>query len=102
MTPPVDDVRGGGVRIPDSYDAQRGHPEIVKHGRSGLLVERSDPQALADVILQLLSNRDQRGAMAQVGFERAATLFSWDRIATGVLSKMNDSHTITPQQIVTL
>ena len=74
----------------------------MKRGRNGLLVEHSDPQALADVILQLLSNRDQHGAMAQAGFERAATLFSWDRIATGLLGKMNDSHTITPQQIVTL
>jgi glycosyltransferase involved in cell wall biosynthesis len=31
-------------------------PEIVEDGRSGLLVERGDAQALAGAILQLLSN----------------------------------------------
>jgi glycosyltransferase involved in cell wall biosynthesis len=57
-------------------------PEIVEDGRSGLLVERSNAQALATAILQLLANPDQRDAMAQAAFERAATVFSWDRIAT--------------------
>jgi len=62
-------------------------PEIVEDGRSGLLVERSDPQALADAILQLLSNPDQRDAMVQAGFERASTMFSWDRIAEDLLEQ---------------
>jgi glycosyltransferase involved in cell wall biosynthesis len=62
-------------------------PEIVEDGRSGLLVERSDAQALADGILQLLSNPDQRDAMAQAAFERALTMFSWDRIAEDLLEK---------------
>lgn len=60
-------------------------PEIVEHGRSGLLVERSDPQALADAILQLLSSPDQRDAMAQAAFERASSIFSWDRIVEDLL-----------------
>ena len=46
-------------------------PEIIEAGRSGLLVERSDPHGLANAILQLLSNPDQREAMAQAAFERA-------------------------------
>ena len=64
-----------------------GIPEIVEHGQSGLLVERSDPQLLADAILQLLSNPEQRDAMAKAAFERASTLFSWDRIAEDLLGK---------------
>src|SRR5215470_1142535 len=47
----------------------------------------ADPQALADAILQLLSNPDQRDAMAQAGFERASTMFSWDRIAEDLLEQ---------------
>src|SRR5690242_4721493 len=43
-------------------------PELVEDGRSGLLVERSNPRALADAILQLLSNPDQRDAMADAAF----------------------------------
>jgi glycosyltransferase involved in cell wall biosynthesis len=62
-------------------------PEIVEDGRSGLLVERSDVQALADAILQLLANPDKREAMAQAAFERASVMFSWDRIAEDLIKK---------------
>jgi glycosyltransferase involved in cell wall biosynthesis len=72
---PIISTRSGGI------------PEIVEHGRSGLLVERSDARALADAILQLLSNPDQRDAMAQAAFDRASILFSWDRIAGDLLKE---------------
>jgi glycosyltransferase involved in cell wall biosynthesis len=61
-------------------------PEIVEHSRSGLLVERSDARALADAILQLLSNPNQRDAMAQAALDRAS-IFSWDRIATDLIAE---------------
>ena len=60
-------------------------PEIVEEGKSGLLVERSDVQGLADAILQLLSHPNQRDAMAQAAFERASTMFSWDAITEDLL-----------------
>jgi len=62
-------------------------PEIVENGRTGLLVERSDVRGLADAILQLLANPDQLEAMAQAIFERASTMFSWDRIAEDLFEK---------------
>ncbi len=62
-------------------------PEIVEDDKSGLLVERSDMQGLADAILQLLSHPNQRDAMAQAAFERASTMFSWDRIAQNLLEE---------------
>jgi glycosyltransferase involved in cell wall biosynthesis len=62
-------------------------PEIVEDGHGGLLVERSDAQALADAIMQLLSNPERRDAMAQAAFERASTMFSWDRIAEDLLKE---------------
>jgi glycogen synthase len=61
--------------------------EIVEHGISGLLVERSDVQGLADAILQLLANPDQCHAMAQAASERASTVFSWSRIAEDLAAK---------------
>src|SRR5262249_6301207 len=60
-------------------------PEIVEAGRSGLLVEPADVQALANGILRLLSNRDEREAMARAAFERACAVFSWDRIGAEFL-----------------
>jgi glycosyltransferase involved in cell wall biosynthesis len=62
-------------------------PEIVEHGRTGLLVGRSDAPALAEAILQLLSNPDQRDAMACAALNRASTKFSWDRIAEDLVEK---------------
>ena len=62
-------------------------PELVEDGRSGLLVERSNPQALAAAILELLDNPNRRNAMAQAAFERASTRFSWDRIADDLLDE---------------
>jgi glycosyltransferase involved in cell wall biosynthesis len=62
-------------------------PELVEDGRSGLLVERSNPRALADAILQLLDHPDWREAMAQSAFERASTKFSWDRVAADLLKQ---------------
>jgi glycosyltransferase involved in cell wall biosynthesis len=62
-------------------------PEIVEDGRSGLLVERSDAQALADAILQLLANPEERDAMAHAAFKRASTRFSWDHIAEDLLKE---------------
>ena len=62
-------------------------PEIVEDGVSGLLVERSNVQALADAILQLISNPEQRDAMAKAAFERASAIFSWDRITENLLEK---------------
>ena len=62
-------------------------PEIVEHGRTGVLVERSDAPALAGAILQLLSNPDQRDAMARPAVDRASTMFSWDRIAEDLVEK---------------
>jgi glycosyltransferase involved in cell wall biosynthesis len=62
-------------------------PEIVEDRRTGLLVERSDVRGLADAILDLLSNCDRRGAMAQAGFERASRTFSWDRITEDLVEK---------------
>lgn len=73
-------------------------PEIVEDGRSGLLVERSDPRALADAILQLLSNPKQREAMAQAAFKRASTMFSWDRIVEDLMKQYERLFEVKPRQ----
>jgi glycosyltransferase involved in cell wall biosynthesis len=62
-------------------------PEIVEDMRTGLLVERSDAEGLAEAILQLLSNPNRREAMAQAAFERASTRFSWECVAEDLLKQ---------------
>jgi glycosyltransferase involved in cell wall biosynthesis len=73
-------------------------PEIVEHGRSGLLVERSGVQGLAEAMLQLLANPERREAMAQAAFERASNVFSWDRIAEDLLEKYERLFECSKQQ----
>ena len=58
-----------------------GMPEIVDEGRTGLLVASDDAPALAEAILDMLDDRNRARAMGEAGRERAAELFSWDRIA---------------------
>ncbi len=46
-----------------------GVPEMVEHGRNGLLVPPTDPASLAEACLQLLQNPDQAQAMGRAGQE---------------------------------
>ena len=82
--PPIEAMASG---LPVVATRDGPFPEIVEHGRSGLLVERSNVQALADAILQLLSRPDLRDAMAQAAFQRASALFTWDRIVEDLIEK---------------
>jgi glycosyltransferase involved in cell wall biosynthesis len=82
--PPIEAMASG---MPVVATRDGPFPEIIEHGRSGLLVERSNVQALADAILQLLSNPNQCAAMAQAAGERASAMFSWDRVAEDLLEK---------------
>jgi len=56
-----------------------GLPEVVAHGQTGLLVEKDDPQALAEAIAWLLAHPDQAAEMGQAARRRALEIFSWER-----------------------
>jgi len=52
-----------------------GIPEIIEDGRTGLLVEPSDTDGLANALGRLLDHPDQAAAMGQFGRDRAESLF---------------------------
>ena len=58
-----------------------GQPEVVEPGRTGLLVEAGDADALAEVMLALADDPQRRAAMGRAGRARAEACFSWDHIA---------------------
>ncbi len=60
-------------------------PELVEDGKTGILVKRSDADALARAIIQLLANEQQRKSMAQAGCEKAVELFSFEKVADDLL-----------------
>lgn len=70
---PVVATRAGGVS------------ESVQDGRTGILVEPNRPAELAEAILQLLHNPNLAWQMAQLGRERAARCFSWEKVAEDLL-----------------
>ncbi len=56
-----------------------GAPESIADGETGLLVPVRDSAAIAAAILTLLTNRDRAAQMGQAGYDRARTLFGWNR-----------------------
>jgi glycosyltransferase involved in cell wall biosynthesis len=61
-----------------------GNPEAVVDGETGLLVTPGDAAGFAAAILSLLRNQDLAAAMGKAGRERAASLFSLDRMVASV------------------
>jgi glycosyltransferase involved in cell wall biosynthesis len=53
-----------------------GNPELVQHGRTGLLVPPEDPHALATAMLSLLDDPAAMTGMGKAGRERARRVFS--------------------------
>jgi glycosyltransferase involved in cell wall biosynthesis len=60
-------------------------PEIVENGRTGLLVERKNVEALAEAIVSLLLDKEHRISMGLRARDRVTRLFSWDRAAQQTL-----------------
>src|SRR5207248_2118330 len=56
-------------------------PEILDHGRTGLLVPPGDPDALAEALLRLCRDDDLCRRLAAAGRERVARELTWDRVA---------------------
>ena len=61
-------------------------PEIIEEGKTGLLVERGDADALAEAILHLLSDEQLRQSMGKAGRQRVIKYFSWEQSSENLLS----------------
>lgn len=58
-----------------------GMPEIVDDGVTGLLTEPGNPQALADTIVELISDPDRARAMGKAGRNKVLQCYTWSKIA---------------------
>lgn len=61
-----------------------GIPEVIQDGTSGLLVESSEPAALAEACLQILADEGRRKRLALGGANRVADKFAVERVAAEV------------------
>ena len=58
-----------------------GIPELLEEGKTGLVVERSNADALAEAILKLLGDETLRKSMGKAAHKRAVEHFSFEKIA---------------------
>jgi glycosyltransferase involved in cell wall biosynthesis len=59
-----------------------GNPEIVEHGKGGILVPVRDSRALAEAIYAILKNRDLAKSLGEEGRRRVEERFSLERMVT--------------------
>jgi glycosyltransferase involved in cell wall biosynthesis len=76
---PVVATRGGGI------------PEFVEHGRSGLLVERGNPLALAEAVVTLLDQPEHRRVLGRAGRDRIERELTWDHVAGRLGEKIEEA-----------
>jgi glycosyltransferase involved in cell wall biosynthesis len=65
--------------------ARNGLPELADGGRHGFLVDRPDPDALAEAILSALGDPDRLERIASAAQRHALGTYSWDRVAERIL-----------------
>jgi glycosyltransferase involved in cell wall biosynthesis len=79
--PPVEAMAAGAPVVGTRSGAL---PETVIDGETGFLVEKNDPQALAQQILRLLTDDDLREKMGRAARRRALSTFTWELAASRV------------------
>ena len=72
-------------RTPVMGLARNGLPELVDGGRHGFLVDRADPESLAEAILSALSDPRRLESMAERAQAYVLATHSWDRVAERIL-----------------
>jgi glycosyltransferase involved in cell wall biosynthesis len=72
-------------RTPVMGLARNGLPELVDNCRHGFLVDRADPQSLAEAILSALSDPHRLESMAERAQAYVLATHSWDRVAERIL-----------------
>jgi glycosyltransferase involved in cell wall biosynthesis len=79
--PPIEAMAAG---LPVIASTAGGVVESVVHERTGLLIERDDPAALADAILRLAQDGALRRSFGEAGRRRVEELYAWPRIVDAV------------------
>jgi starch synthase len=61
----------------------------LDHGRTGLLVDPADPEALAKAICEVLEDPERARRMGEAGRKRAVEMFSWEGTTNLLLQHYN-------------
>jgi glycosyltransferase involved in cell wall biosynthesis len=74
-------IEAAACGVPVIATRSGGLPEVILHGRTGLVVSRQNAEALSGAIDELLSAPGRASAMGRAGRERVLSCFSWDNSA---------------------
>jgi len=84
-------VEAMAAAVPVVASAGGGLEEIVQDGRSGVLVPRSDVNALVEALVTLAPDRERRARMGQAGRAIAETSFTWAAAVASLQSALTDA-----------
>jgi len=62
----------------------RGYRQVIDNKKNGYLVKRKDPKAIADGIIDILSNPELKKKMIENGL-KTAEMYEWNKITKSVL-----------------
>jgi glycosyltransferase involved in cell wall biosynthesis len=82
--PPVEAMAAG---VPVVASRSGALVETVKDRQTGFLVEKNNPQQVADAILTLLENDSLRETMGKRAQEHVLNHFTWDRVAAHIYER---------------
>ena len=79
------------LKLPTVASRRGGIPEVIVDGKTGLLVEAGDADALAAALIQLLTNDALRRSMGDAARQRVEENFTWEAIARSLLKVYQDA-----------
>jgi glycosyltransferase involved in cell wall biosynthesis len=71
-----------------------GIPDVIHHLKTGLLVPPRQPEALANAIVKVLSDREFATQIGEAGYIFSRDYFSWDRITNDLICQYNSQSNI--------
>lgn len=72
-------VEASAAGLPVVVSDVGGLPEVIQHERTGLVVRREDPVALANALARLIENRSERERFGQAGRQRVEQIYNWEK-----------------------
>jgi glycogen synthase len=77
-------LEGMQAGLPIVASATGGIPQVIEHGRTGLLVSPGDPEALAAALMRILRDRTLAARLGDAA-SREAARYDWSHLARRVL-----------------
>jgi glycosyltransferase involved in cell wall biosynthesis len=69
------------ARVPVVVSDTGGLPEVVSHGRTGIITRANDPQSLAWGVLEVLKSQDYARWLSENAYVELEHRFSWSKLA---------------------